>query len=145
MLLCEFVCLFVYLFPRRRLGFAQEISYAAASKAQAFADLVGAGGRVFCCLHTQQCKSMQNNMIKQVAASKPKLTCTPEVEPGSQAWAACMMPLHYARSWRQAVAQQVKNCSNMTFMKEGQISADRQLLNNSQIGINNQPSALSSK
>jgi hypothetical protein len=33
----------------------------------------------------------------------------------------------------------------MTFMKEGQISADRQLLNNSQIGINNQPSALSSK
>ena len=43
-LLCEFVCLFVYLFPRRRLGFAQEISYAAASKAQAFADLVGAGG-----------------------------------------------------------------------------------------------------
>ena len=64
MLLCEFVCLFVYLFPRRRLGFAQEISYAAASKAQAFADLVGAGGRVFFCLHAQQCKSMQNNMIK---------------------------------------------------------------------------------
>ena len=42
--MCEFICLFVYLLPRRRLGFAQEISYAAASKAQAFADLVGAGG-----------------------------------------------------------------------------------------------------
>ena len=89
---------------------------------------------------------MQNNMIKQVAASKHKLMRTPGVEPGSQAWEACMMPLHYVRSWRQAAVQQLKNCSNMTFMKEGQISADRQLLNNySQIGINNQPSALSSK
>ena len=30
----------MYLLPRRRLGFAQEISYAAASKPQAFADLI---------------------------------------------------------------------------------------------------------
>ena len=85
-------------------------------------------------------------MKKQEALSEHRLTRTPGVEPGSQAWEACMMPLHYVRSWRQAAAQQVKNCSNMTFMKEGQISADRQLLNNySQIGINNQPSTLSSK
>ena len=25
---------------------------------------------------------------------------TPGVEPGSQAWGACMMPLHYVRCWR---------------------------------------------
>ena len=25
---------------------------------------------------------------------------TPGVEPGSQAWEACMMPLHYVRCWR---------------------------------------------
>ena len=27
---------------------------------------------------------------------------TPGVEPGSQAWGACMMPLHYVRCWSQS-------------------------------------------
>ena len=36
-------------------------------------------------------------LVRKKSGPKPKMR-TPGVEPGSQAWEACMMPLHYVRS-----------------------------------------------
>ena len=46
--------------------------------------------------HCQNCVA-ESNLVQSAASACQRKMRTPGVEPGSQAWEACMMPLHYVR------------------------------------------------